>query len=190
MSISNRKAFYTWYEQRKDKTFDFQKEFLYYCISDVDILRRCSVQFKSTLYTVVRVDLFQESITFASTANLAYRRGFMPFDTIAIVPNMGYQLLRRYSVKGCIWLSSLNSNIRHAGNGGEVTLGPSTVDGYDRESRTIYEFYGCYSHGCPDCYPNLATEMHSHRVQKNKSRFIRRDPAKNQSFRRSRVYSY
>jgi G:T-mismatch repair DNA endonuclease (very short patch repair protein) len=49
---------------------------------------------------------------------------------------------------------------------GEVTLGPYTVDGYDEESRTVYEFYGCYWHGCPDCYPNLATEMHPHQVQK------------------------
>jgi hypothetical protein len=44
MSISNRQAFYTWYEQQKNKTFDFHQEFLDYCISDVDILRRCPVQ--------------------------------------------------------------------------------------------------------------------------------------------------
>jgi hypothetical protein len=72
MFIMNRKNFYTWYEQQKDKTFDFQKEFPDYCISDVDILRRCCAQFKSTLYALVRVDPFQESITFASTANSAY----------------------------------------------------------------------------------------------------------------------
>jgi hypothetical protein len=83
----------------------------------------------------------------------------MPSDTIAIVPNMGYQPPRRYSAKGCRWLSSLNGNIRHTLNGGEVTLGPYTVDGYNEESRTVYEFYGCYWHGCPDWYPNLATEM-------------------------------
>jgi hypothetical protein len=58
----NSKNFYTSYEQQKDKTFDFQKEFLDYCISDVDILRRCCAQFKSTLYALVRVDPFQESI--------------------------------------------------------------------------------------------------------------------------------
>ena len=165
MSISNRKAFYTWYNEQQDKIFDFQKEFLDYCISDVDILRRCCAQFKSTLSTLVRVDPFQESITFASTANLAYRRGFMPSDTIAIIPNMGYQPPRRYSAKGCRWLASLDGNIRHARNGGEVTLGSYTVDGYDEESHTVYEFYGCYWHGCPECYPNLATEKHPHRVQ-------------------------
>jgi hypothetical protein len=129
MSVANRKDFYAWYEQQKDKTFHFQKEFLDYCIFDVDILRRCCAQFQSTLYAQVAIHPFQESITFASTANLAYRRGFMPSDTIAIVPNMGYQPPRRYSVKVCRWLSSLDANIRHACNLGKVTLGPYTVDG-------------------------------------------------------------
>jgi hypothetical protein len=71
--------------------------------------------------------------------------------------NMGYQLPRRYSAKGCPWLSSLDGNMRHAWNGVEVTLGPYTVDGYDEESGKVYKFYRCYWHGCPDCYPNLAT---------------------------------
>jgi hypothetical protein len=39
MSVSNRKAFFTWYEQQKNNTFNFPQEFLNYCISDVDILR-------------------------------------------------------------------------------------------------------------------------------------------------------
>jgi hypothetical protein len=143
MSVANRQAFYTWYEQQQGNTFHFQKEFINYCISDVGILRRCCAQFQSTLYAQVAVDPFQESITFVSTANLAYRRGFMPSYTIAIIPNMGYQPSRRYSVKGYRWLSSLDANIRHACNGGEVTLGPYTVDGYDEASRTVYEFYGC-----------------------------------------------
>jgi hypothetical protein len=92
----------------------------------------------------------------------------MPADTITIVPNMGYQPSHCYSAKACRWLTWLehqHHNIRHAKNGGEVTLGPYSVDGYDEESHIVYEFYGCYWHGCPECYPNLATEMHPHRVQ-------------------------
>ncbi|XP_056022017.1 uncharacterized protein LOC130054931 [Ostrea edulis] len=168
MSTANREAFYTWYHQQEGKVFDFQKEFLAYCISDVDILRRCCAHFKSTLFDLVEVDPFQESITFASTANLAYRRGFMDENTIAIIPNMGYRPARRYSAKACRWLAWLEHQhhcIRHARNGGEVTLRPYTVDGYDEESRIVYEFYGCYWHGCPTCYPNLLTDMHPHRVQ-------------------------
>ena len=29
-----------------------------------------------------------------------------------------------------------------------------TVDGFDAETNTIYEFQGCFWHGCPKCYPN------------------------------------
>ncbi|XP_061181223.1 uncharacterized protein LOC133189847 [Saccostrea echinata] len=169
MSISGRQAFYRWYEQQAGKVFDFQKEFLDYCISDVDILRRCCAQFRATLKSLVHVDPFQESITFASAANLAYRRGFMPKETIAIIPNLGYQPARRYSAKACRWLSWMShqtgSHIQHARNGGEVKIGSYTVDGYQEATRTVYEFYGCYWHGCPTCYPNLQTESHPHRTQ-------------------------
>ncbi|XP_061192292.1 uncharacterized protein LOC133200521 [Saccostrea echinata] len=169
MSISGRQAFYRWYEQQAGKVFDFQKEFLEYCVSDVDILRRCCAQFRATLKSLVHVDPFQESITFASAANLAYRRGFMPKETIAIIPNLGYQPARRYSAKACRWLSWMSHqtghNIQHARNGGEVKIGSYTVDGYQEATRTVYEFYGCYWHGCPTCYPNLQTESHPHRTQ-------------------------
>jgi hypothetical protein len=79
---------------------------------------------------------------------------------------MGYQPSSRYSAKGYRCLASLDGNIRHAWNGGEVSIGSYTVDCYDEESRTVYKSYGCYWHGCPECYQNLATEMYPHRVQK------------------------
>ncbi|XP_062621681.1 uncharacterized protein LOC134283252 [Saccostrea cucullata] len=169
MSTSGREAFYQWYDQQRGKVFDFQKEFVGYCISDVDILRRCCARFRSTLRGLVNVDPFQESITFASAANLAYRRNFMPKDTIAIIPNLGYEPARQYSAKACRWLTWMSHqsgcHIRHARNGGEVPIGNYTVDGYQEATRTVYEFYGCYWHGCPTCYPSLQTETHPHRTQ-------------------------
>jgi hypothetical protein len=30
------------------------------------------------------------------------------------------------------------------------------VDGYDSETKTVYEFYGCFFHGCPRCYAKEA----------------------------------
>ena len=77
MTSSGRAAFYAWYEKQQG-VFDFQHEFLTYCVSDVDILQRCCAQFRQT------VERFEEAIMFASTANLAYRRGFMPQDSIAV----------------------------------------------------------------------------------------------------------
>jgi hypothetical protein len=31
-------------------------------------------------------------------------------------------------------------------------IGKYNVDGYDCETKTVYEFYGCFFHGCPRCY--------------------------------------
>ncbi|XP_022298821.2 uncharacterized protein LOC111107766 [Crassostrea virginica] len=167
MTSSARAAFYVWYEEQQGKTFDFQKEFLAYCISDVDILQRCCAQFAQTIHALVKVYPFREAITFASTANLAYRRRFMPPDSIAIIPNLGYHPARQFSLKASRWLSWLGRDlsIQHAWNGGEVKFGNFTVDGYDESTRTVYEFYGCYWHGCPICFPDLATETHPHRTQ-------------------------
>nr|XP_022311186.1 uncharacterized protein LOC111116481 [Crassostrea virginica] len=144
MTSSARAAFYAWYEEQQGKTFDFQKEFLAYCISDVDILQRCCAQFAQTIHALVKVYPFREAITFAS-----------------------YHPARQFSLKASRWLSWLGRDlpIQHAWNGGEVKFGNFTVDGYDESTRTVYEFYGCYWHGCPICFPDLTTETHPHRTQ-------------------------
>ena len=54
------------------------------------------------------------------------------------------------------WLTKIarqsNINICHAGNVGEYMVPNTkfTVDGYCKETNTIYEHYGCMFHGCPD----------------------------------------
>lgn len=51
--------------------------------------------------------------------------------------------------------------IMHAGNGGEKFVPEigTTVDGYDPERNIVYQYHGCYYHGCTTCYPNQ-TEVH------------------------------
>ena len=49
---------------------------------------------------------------------------------------------------------------KHALNGGEkkLTISNKTykVDGFCEETNTLYEFYGCFWHECPNCYkPNI-----------------------------------
>ena len=45
--------------------------------------------------------------------------------------------------------------LQHVGNAGEYHLPGTTfsVDGFHRETNTVYEFHGCFWHGCPKCYP-------------------------------------
>ena len=42
--------------------------------------------------------------------------------------------------------------IRHQVNGREKRIGKLQVDGWCAETRTAYQFHGCYFHGCTNCY--------------------------------------
>ena len=43
-------------------------------------------------------------------------------------------------------------NIRHQVNGREKRIGNIPVDGWCAQTRTAYQFHGCFWHGCPKCH--------------------------------------
>lgn len=48
----------------------------------------------------------------------------------------------------------------HSRNGGEKQIGPYKVDGYretETGDRTVYEFHGCFWHGCQKCFSRSTT---------------------------------
>lgn len=47
----------------------------------------------------------------------------------------------------------LGFHIHHAtcGHGGECCLLGTPVDGFEPSSRTVFEYHGCFFHGCPRC---------------------------------------
>ena len=60
---------------------------------------------------------------------------------------------RGYSKKAISWLNSISNTIQHAENGGEFKIpNIGKVDGIDHETNTVYEYYGCFWHGCPKCF--------------------------------------
>ena len=50
-------------------------------------------------------------------------------------------------------------HIHHAlcGHGGERQILGASVDGYHPESKTVFQFHGCFWHGCTRCYPTERT---------------------------------
>ncbi len=43
-------------------------------------------------------------------------------------------------------------SIRHQVNGREKRIGNLPVDGWCAQTRTAYQFHGCFWHGCPKCH--------------------------------------
>ena len=62
MTSQKREEFQNWYNQNKHNIFDFQKEIVDYCISDVDILMNACLKFKQLLQDETRgsEEIFQE----------------------------------------------------------------------------------------------------------------------------------
>ena len=163
MKSDERSKFLKWYEERvgENHVFDFKKEILEYCRSDVDILRRGIMKLREDFIQLENIDPLRY-ITIASVCMTIYRSNYMPNKTIAIVPE--YAKTDNYSKMSIMWLNYVSKtkglNIQHALNGAEkkLTIDDKTykVDGFCEETNTVYEFHGCFWHGCPNCYkPNI-----------------------------------
>ena len=158
MSTKERQEFLRWYEEltNAEHVFDFEKEIEEYCRSDVDILRRCCLQFKQLMEETCNLDPFKYCVTIASACNRVFRQNFLKENTIGLIPAQGYQPARKYSVMALQWSAWVHhqtgDRILHALNGGEQQIDGNYVDGYKPEKRTIYEFMGCLWHGCSRCY--------------------------------------
>ncbi|XP_054272648.1 uncharacterized protein LOC128992928 [Macrosteles quadrilineatus] len=157
MFEKSHKDFENWYNDQVANhfTFDFKKEILEYCVSDVDILAQACLKFRSIFLQECNVDPFLEAVTIASACNLAFRRNFLKPKTIGLIPKNGYRLTDAQSAVALQWLSweeeKRGIRIEHAGRGKEVKINKMKVDGFDGQN--IYEFQGCYWHGCPKCFP-------------------------------------
>ena len=72
-----------------------------------------------------------------------------------------------YSAVSIRWLESESQKrgcvkIAHKLNSGEIPIGARKlkVDGFLAEENLIFEFLGCYYHGCPECYAHKWHEIH------------------------------
>jgi hypothetical protein len=76
MSSTEREKFMEWHNGLKENSyvFNFQEEILSYCRSDVDILRRCCLEFRELFRDVTDIDPFEKCLTIASACNLVFER--------------------------------------------------------------------------------------------------------------------
>ena len=78
----------------------------------------------------------------------------MPENTIGIIKDVPKNTCSKTSVQ---WLKYIfeteNVYIQHAMNSGEYFISDvGKVNGFCKTTNTVYEFQGCFWHGCPKCY--------------------------------------
>ena len=162
MKPGEREAFMAWHDEQvaNNYRYDFREEIIKYCRSDVDILRKCCLLYREMFRKETGIDPFNKALTITSYCQEVYRTNFLKKDTIAIF-NHDRQLKIKQSIVAVKWLSYISEKedlyIQHVRNGGEKRFGDYSLDGYCEETRTAYEFQGCFWHGkdlCDVTYTN------------------------------------
>ena len=159
-----------WHDEqvRRNVTFIFKEELIAYCKSDVNLLKQGCQKFQEEFQSQAGFNPMHKCVTIASACNLYWRKHHLQPNTISVEPIRGWRGANtNQSVKALQWLyfqenllpkqGASVDRIRHVRNGGEQTVRTSTsiyfVDGYDVTTNTVYEFHGCFFHGCPSCFP-------------------------------------
>lgn len=167
--------FEAWYDEeirdmaRNGRLFNFKKALEDYCKQDVLVLAEgCHAFLKEFSKITDGANPFK-SCTFAAACSRYYRTDHMVSNSIGVIPYEGYRRRDKHSLGALKYLKWLAHSekmadkgvyIRHAGNGGECKIGPYKADGClratrnDRDLKTIYEYHGCYYHGCLRCFGN------------------------------------
>ena len=162
MSPEGKQALEKWHQEQREKevVFDFQKELMEYCESDVRLLKQGCLTFKRLFEAQAGFNPF-DHITIASACNMDLRMNRMIPNSIASEPTLSWKKNNvNQSNEAIEWLTWCQQHqaphIEHAKNAGEYCIPGTTlhVDGFDVTTNTIYEFHGCFWHGCPRCYPN------------------------------------
>ncbi|XP_015793693.1 uncharacterized protein LOC107370221 [Tetranychus urticae] len=142
--------FLQWYQQQAGVEFDFNKEIIEYCRSDVQILQTSMLKFTTLFKSVTGLNPITRGFTLASIAMETFRANMLKPESLGITPTIGYGD-RKHSVVGTAWLDSQEKMI-----GKKILrehrIGNFYADGYIPETKQVFEFWGCYFHGCPLCY--------------------------------------
>ena len=159
--------------------FNFKHELLTYCQSDVRLLKQGCMKFQTQFKDICGFNPMEHCITIASACNVAFRKNWMPENKIAVQPVRGWRPNHIQSHAALTWLydeekkltkTNLLPRIAHARNKGERRLVHGSksflVDGYDEQTKTVYEFQRCFYHGCLDCFPNRTMK---HPIHQNKT---------------------
>lgn len=154
------KNFNVWYDTFTQNNPNYiyvnRDELIKYCKSDVTLLREGCIMFMNEFQHVCSINPFVESFTLAQASQRVFAKNFLKEQSLGIVPNNLYRISgKKQSDVGLKWLICEEKNIDYKIE--HEFLLPNLlyyVDGYVVETKTVYEFLGCFFHGCPKCFLN------------------------------------
>ena len=173
--------FKEWYDEEarqiasgEKPLWDFQVELEKYCESDVDVLMKAWLSFRSQMYNLT--GLYPGGhldVSAASFTNAVWKTTLEPYQ-IGVIPSNKYVRNDMQSTTAREWLNYQDmiyygGELQYAGKSGEgekrIPLGSSfyKVDGFHEESNTAFEFAGCFYHGCTRCTKPDARSPHSNK---------------------------
>ena len=158
------KDFEKWYESKKNETYILRNEVKEYCMNDVFILTKSLLKFHDIILQHAKAEVLfdHEIMTISSLALNVFNRFFPLPNLLGVEPVLGYNgfsKLKNQSKVAIEWLNEINEEIGGGENFrwiyhkfGEKRIENYYIDGYDESTNTIYEFLGCFFHGCSTCY--------------------------------------
>ena len=90
-------------------------------------------------------------ITIAGLAQTFYKVFYMPENTIGVLGD-NYIKSSNEEFEWIDYLRSQGISIQEQQHKINTSYSNYIVDGYDPITNTIYEYNGCYFHGCKSCY--------------------------------------
>ena len=152
----------TWFAEKQKQTYHFEQELFKYCSNDMDNLRKCLLKMNS-IKNVMEIEfLYDNQITILSSLSLVvFLQYFTYKDFLPITPTTGYPNVSKKNNKlqsqaAMLCLNDISRtvpNFRWKNHPkGETKIGKFFIDGYDPNTKTAYEFNGCFYHGCTTCF--------------------------------------
>ena len=200
MTEKKQKELEEWHAKqvRDNVKYDFKKEMEQYCRSDVALLQAGCEAFAAEFESHAGFNPFEKCVTIASACHLYWRKHCLQEDTIAVEPLKGWRGANvNQSTKALQWLyyeedripkkGASADHILHVRNGGEQRVTTQTdcyfVDGLNPETNTIYEFNGCFWHGCRTCHSNNRHCKHATNPDRTMEELYRATLAKEDALR-------
>lgn len=157
---SDQKALKEFHDSIKDRQdFDMQQEMERYCYADTEILLIAVMAFRIKFKSIAGFDPIRRYFTLPSMSMATFRTQFLSDNVLAVTPPYPYSFTRKCSNASRIYLDMLEQE-KGTKIFREYRIGKVFADGYDINTKTVYEFLGCLFHGCLNCFASNRSTVH------------------------------